>query len=88
MAALQARNFGEAERRFKSFLKKQPKHVGALNLLTITLMTMERFAEAEEFIARALKIDQRSERVRSTTTVSFSSDCASPSRRSNSLTAL
>lgn len=61
LMALQARRFDDAEALFKKFLKRQPSHVGALNLLTITLMSSERFAEAEPFIARALKLDQRSD---------------------------
>src|SRR5437879_4032127 len=60
-AAFNTRNYGDAERLFKKFLKGQPSHVGALNLLTIVLMGMERFAEAEPFIARAVKLDQGSD---------------------------
>ena len=58
---LNAGNFIDAERSFRNFLKNEPKHVGALNLLTILLMGMERYGEAEEFIRMAVKISQSSD---------------------------
>ena len=54
-------NFIDAERSFRSFLKSQPEHIGALNLLTVTLMAMERYGEAEEFIRTAVRINQSSD---------------------------
>jgi predicted O-linked N-acetylglucosamine transferase (SPINDLY family) len=54
MAALQARNFTDAERLFKEVLRVQPKHVAALNLLGIVLLQTGRFAEAETFLRQAL----------------------------------
>jgi protein O-GlcNAc transferase len=59
--AFNDRKYDDAERLFKKFLKSQPSHVGALNLLTVVLMGMERFAEAEQFIARAVKLNQGSD---------------------------
>jgi predicted O-linked N-acetylglucosamine transferase (SPINDLY family) len=59
--AFNNRKYDDAERLFKKFLKSQPSHVGALNLLTVVLMGMERFAEAEQFIARAVKLNQGSD---------------------------
>jgi protein O-GlcNAc transferase len=47
VAALNAGKFSDAERLFRTVLKRQPAHAGALNLLTIALMQMQRFAEAE-----------------------------------------
>src|SRR5471032_2906013 len=61
LSALNSRNLLEAERLFKEFLNSQPNHVGALNLLTIVLMTRERFAEAGEYIEKALTLDQSSD---------------------------
>jgi tetratricopeptide (TPR) repeat protein len=61
LVALNERRLPDAERQFRRFLKDHPSHVGALNLLTIVLMSMERLAEAEPFIARALKLDQSSD---------------------------
>src|SRR4051794_9328198 len=61
LAALNSRNLLEAERLFKEFLNSQPNHIGALNLLTIVLMTSERFAEAEKYIEKALWVDQSSD---------------------------
>jgi tetratricopeptide (TPR) repeat protein len=59
--ALNQRQFYDAERRFRRVLSDYPSHVGALNLLTITLMKMDRLAEAEPVIARAVKLDQSSD---------------------------
>ena len=61
IVSLNTGNFTHAERSFRSFLKSQPKHVGALNLLTIVLMGMERYGEAEEFIRTAVRINQSSD---------------------------
>ena len=61
LLALNERRFADAERLFRRFLKDHPSHVGALNLLTIVLMSMERFAEAEPLIARAVKLDRSSD---------------------------
>jgi predicted O-linked N-acetylglucosamine transferase (SPINDLY family) len=59
--AFNAQQHGEAERLFRKVLKGHPSHIGALNLLTIVLMKMQRFSEAEPFIARAVKLDQTSD---------------------------
>jgi protein O-GlcNAc transferase len=61
LGAFNILKYDDAERLFKKFLKSQPKHVGALNLLTIVLMRMQRFAEAEEFIAKAVTLNQGSD---------------------------
>jgi tetratricopeptide (TPR) repeat protein len=61
LGAFNLQNYEDAGRLFRKFLKMHPSHVGALNLLTIVLMRMERFAEAEEFIARAVRLDKSSD---------------------------
>jgi protein O-GlcNAc transferase len=61
LSALDGRNISEAERLFKELLNSQPNHIGALNLLTIVLMTGERFAEAEGYIEKALALNQSSD---------------------------
>jgi protein O-GlcNAc transferase len=61
LGAFNLQKYEDADRLFKKFLKSHPSHVGALNLLTIVLIRMERFAEAEPFIARAVKLDQSSD---------------------------
>ncbi len=61
LIALNERRLPDAEQQFRRFLKDHPSHVGALNLLTIVLMSMERFADAEPLIARAVKLDQSSD---------------------------
>jgi protein O-GlcNAc transferase len=62
--AIKAMNSGkplEAERLFKNILRTHSKNVAALNLLTVVLMSMERHAEAENFISKAVKLNQRSD---------------------------
>jgi protein O-GlcNAc transferase len=56
IAALNARQFADAERLFRRVLGSQPDHVGALNLLTVVLMNKGRFSEAETFIAKAVAL--------------------------------
>jgi protein O-GlcNAc transferase len=53
---LKVGHFSEAEHLFRKVLKRQPKHVGALNLLTVVLMQTERFSEAERFARAAINI--------------------------------
>jgi protein O-GlcNAc transferase len=62
--ALKAMNGGkslEAQQLFKNILSTQPNNVAALNLLTIVLMSMERHAEAETFISKAVALNDRSD---------------------------
>ena len=61
IASLNTGNFIDAERSFRSLLNEQPEHVGALNLLTISLISMDRHREAEEFIQSAVRINQSSD---------------------------
>jgi predicted O-linked N-acetylglucosamine transferase (SPINDLY family) len=61
MTALNARKIDDAERLFRKVVQAQPEHVAALNLLTVVLMGKGRFAEAEEFIERAVTLNQRSD---------------------------
>jgi protein O-GlcNAc transferase len=61
LGAFNLQKYEDADRLFRKFLKSHPSHVGALNLLTIVLIRLERFAEAEPFIARAVKLDQSSD---------------------------
>jgi protein O-GlcNAc transferase len=59
--ALKNRNFAEAERKLKTILARQPNHVAALNFLTVALMSMERFDEAEIFVVKAIDLFQDSD---------------------------
>jgi tetratricopeptide (TPR) repeat protein len=59
--ALKRGNAGDAELLCKRFLRAYPNHFGALNLLTVALMAMERFEEAEHHISKAVALDQRSD---------------------------
>ena len=62
--AIKAMNSGkplEAERLFKDVLKELPNNIAALNLVTIVLVSMERHAEAEAFISKAIKLNQSSD---------------------------
>lgn len=61
LAALQQGRFADAERQFRRFLTGHPDHVGALNLLTIALLNLQRFADAEPVIARAIALNQSSD---------------------------
>jgi len=59
--SLNDNKLGDAEKLFRKLLTSQPGHIGALNLLTIVLMRLERYGEAEKFIRIALKINQGSD---------------------------
>jgi predicted O-linked N-acetylglucosamine transferase (SPINDLY family) len=61
LTALNERRIYDAERLFRAVIRDKPKHIAALNLLTVLLMSMERFAEAEEFIEKAVKLNQNSD---------------------------
>jgi predicted O-linked N-acetylglucosamine transferase (SPINDLY family) len=61
IAALNRRDFEKAEKLFRRVVDKQPGHVAALNLLTVALMSVQRFAEAERFIAKAVALHQSSD---------------------------
>ena len=61
LEAINTGKFDKAEKGFRALLKKQPGHVPALNLLTVALMQLKRFEEAEKYIARAVSINDRSD---------------------------
>jgi len=60
MSALQAARFDEAKREFAAFLKIQPKHFGALNLIAVASMQLGHLADAEAYLSRAIAINPRS----------------------------
>src|SRR5664279_4736709 len=61
IASFQAGRLNDAERHFKEVLRHQPKHVAALNLLSVLLTHLERCAEAEPYIKSALKLNSNSD---------------------------
>src|SRR5216683_178246 len=61
LAALSSRNLLEAERLFRDVLRLDKSYVPSLNLLTVVLMNMVRFDDAEEFICRAVELNQSSD---------------------------
>jgi len=61
VAALERGDLANAERLFKFFLSIHENHFGALNLLTLALMRMGRYAEAETAIAGAVRQNKRDE---------------------------
>ena len=61
LRALHGNNFSEAETGFRRVLEREPSHIPALNLLTVVLMSFDRFAEAEPFIARAVALNKSSD---------------------------
>jgi protein O-GlcNAc transferase len=54
LASLQAGKINDAERLFKEVLRAKPKHVAALNLLSIIMTRLGRFEEAERYVRLAL----------------------------------
>jgi protein O-GlcNAc transferase len=60
IAALNNKDLQRSEELFKRIIKRDRSNVAALNLLVVVLISMERFAEAEPFIAKATAIDQNS----------------------------
>jgi protein O-GlcNAc transferase len=61
IAALNNQNLVAAEALFRKVLEADRKHVPALNLLTVVLMSRGRFAEAETFIERATRLNSASD---------------------------
>jgi predicted O-linked N-acetylglucosamine transferase (SPINDLY family) len=61
LVALNARDFQAAERRLREVLSSDGAHVPALNLLAVVLMQLERFAEAEPIIERAVALNRSSD---------------------------
>ena len=60
LSALNNRDFTRAEKKFRKVLQSNRSHVPALNLLSVVLVNLGRFADAEQFVARAVKLDQSS----------------------------
>ncbi|WP_441230887.1 O-linked N-acetylglucosamine transferase family protein [Tardiphaga sp. 215_C5_N2_1] len=60
-AAFQQGRLQEAERGFSKFLRKDPKHFPALNILAIVLVALKRHAEAEPYLKAALRINATSD---------------------------
>jgi protein O-GlcNAc transferase len=60
-AALNNKDLKRAEELFKRVIEIDKSNVPALNLLVVVLMSMERFAEAEPFIAMATSLNQKSD---------------------------
>lgn len=61
LTALQQGSLDLAERHFKSFLTKQPHHLGALNLLGIVLLRGGKSDEAERCLRKALRLGSQSD---------------------------
>jgi protein O-GlcNAc transferase len=61
LAALNNHDLTRAEERFRKVIQADKSHVPALNLLTVVLTGMGRFAEAEPFIARAITLNRNSD---------------------------
>jgi tetratricopeptide (TPR) repeat protein/SAM-dependent methyltransferase len=61
IASFQAGRLNDAERCFKQVLRDQPKHVAALNLLSVLLTHLKRYDEAERYVKSALEVNSSSE---------------------------
>jgi protein O-GlcNAc transferase len=55
LSAMQNGRADDAARLFRQVLQSEPRHVGALNLLSILLTQLGRFEEAESYARRAVK---------------------------------
>src|SRR5262245_41301281 len=58
LAALHRNDLLRAEELFKRVLKMDRSNIPALNLLVVSLRRMERFSDAEPYIARATSLSQ------------------------------
>ena len=58
---MQARDIAAAEQAFRGVLQLQPRHVGALNLFAVLLISLGRFEEAERYARLALDEDATSD---------------------------
>ena len=56
MASFRAGSLKEAERLFRSVLRKEPRHLGALNLIGVVLTQLGDFAGAEKYLRQALEV--------------------------------
>ena len=63
IAAFQSRHFEDAARDLKKFLKREPKHVGALGLYGVALLQSGRFDEAESCLRKAISINPESDKI-------------------------
>jgi predicted O-linked N-acetylglucosamine transferase (SPINDLY family) len=60
-AAFQQGRLDVAERDFRKILRKDPKNIGALNLLAIILLSRQQHSEAEPHLKAALRLDTKSD---------------------------
>jgi predicted O-linked N-acetylglucosamine transferase (SPINDLY family) len=61
ISSLQQGKFDAAERGLKQLLRKEPRHLAALNILAIVLTTLKKYGEAETCLQSALKINATSD---------------------------
>ncbi|QUS41879.1 tetratricopeptide repeat protein [Tardiphaga alba] len=61
LAALRQGRLNDAERDLRKILRKDPKHLGALNVLAIALVSLNRHAEAEPHLKSALRLGPASD---------------------------
>jgi len=61
LASFHSGRLNDAERYFKKVLRQQPKHIGALNILSVVLTRLEKYSEAEHYVLSALKANSNSD---------------------------
>lgn len=61
LESLQNGDLVGAQRHFEKFLRLQPTHIGALNLIGIVLISLKRDQEAEKFIRKAISLNSGSD---------------------------
>src|ERR1700682_5352505 len=61
VSSFQQGRIGEAEHSLKQLLRKEPRHLAALNILAIVLTMSGKYADAERHLQSALKINSTSD---------------------------
>jgi predicted O-linked N-acetylglucosamine transferase (SPINDLY family) len=61
ISCFQQGQLAEAERCFRQLLRKEPRHMVALNVLAVVLVTLGRHAEAEPYLQAALQVNPSSD---------------------------
>jgi predicted O-linked N-acetylglucosamine transferase (SPINDLY family) len=61
IASFQQGKFEEAERDLKQVLRKEPRHLAALNIMAVVLTTLKKYTEAEKHLKSALAINSASD---------------------------
>jgi len=61
LAAFQQGRLDDAERPLRQLLRKEPRHLGGLNVLAVVLTAQKKYREAEPYLQTALKLNATSD---------------------------